>query len=319
MNRNPLVSVIIPTYNRATLIAETLESIQKQTYQNWECLVIDDGSTDDTQLVVAAFAKRDARFQFHVRPDTHKPGGNGARNYGYTLSKGEYINWFDSDDLMHPEKIEKQVALLEKSSHNFVVCQTLIFQDTQQNVLGLRHEKITSSHTLLDFVKQDIVFLTQAPLIKKSFFLRYNLLFDEELKAAQEWEFFVRVLYHSPDYLVTDSPWVYVRKHTDSISYKPEKQSERRWHYYLARQKALDFFALKDFADKKAVMDYLKWYQKDQLKKSLFGREFKKSLKIYKSVLKHNRAVFSNIKIGFYMVFVFCTGKGYKYRDFFIQ
>ena len=114
-DQNPLVSIIIPTYNRVHLIGETLDSIIAQTYQNWECIVVDDGSTDGTDELMAAYVGQDSRFQYHHRPEERLSGGNAARNYGFEMSKGEYINWFDSDDLMHSEKLEKQVKTLHNS------------------------------------------------------------------------------------------------------------------------------------------------------------------------------------------------------------
>src|SRR5690606_26958451 len=98
--KQPLVSIIIPTFNRAHLIGETLDSVLAQTYLNWECIVVDDGSTDDTDALMSEYIAKDSRFQYYHRPDAHKPGGNGARNYGFDQSKGGYIQWFDDDDLM---------------------------------------------------------------------------------------------------------------------------------------------------------------------------------------------------------------------------
>lgn len=85
-NQNPLVSIIIPTFNRAHLIGETLDSVLAQTYPNWECIVVDDGSTDNTDEVMAEYMARDARFQYHHRPEDRLPGGNAARNYGVEFS-----------------------------------------------------------------------------------------------------------------------------------------------------------------------------------------------------------------------------------------
>lgn len=112
MSDQPLVSVIIPTYNRAHLIGETLDSVLAQTYQNWECIIVDDGSSDNAEEVVRSYVKKDSRFKYYHRPEEHLSGGNGARNYGFKMSQGEYVNWFDSDDLMVPEKLEEQLKLL---------------------------------------------------------------------------------------------------------------------------------------------------------------------------------------------------------------
>ena len=76
-----MVSIIMPIYNRAHLIIETLNSIKKQTYQNWECLIIDDGSTDNTSEVVINYAAQDTRFKFYTRPETSVKGPSSCRNY----------------------------------------------------------------------------------------------------------------------------------------------------------------------------------------------------------------------------------------------
>ena len=110
-----LISIIIPTYNRAHLISETLDSILVQTYPNWECIVVDDGSTDTTADVMREYIKKDSRFQYHQRPDNKKKGPNSCRNYGFELSQGECIKWFDSDDIMLPYLLEKQVLSFAKN------------------------------------------------------------------------------------------------------------------------------------------------------------------------------------------------------------
>ncbi len=79
MAEQPLVSIIIPTYNRAHLIGETLDSVLAQTYTNWECIVVDDGSTDATDELMAKYCAKDARIRYYHRPDLHLSGGNGAR------------------------------------------------------------------------------------------------------------------------------------------------------------------------------------------------------------------------------------------------
>ena len=105
---NGLVSIIIPTYNRAHFLGDTLNSVISQTYTNWQCLVIDDGSSDDTENIVTGFCKKDQRIQFYKRPESILKGANSCRNYGFELSSGEYVNWFDSDDIMLPDFLEKK-------------------------------------------------------------------------------------------------------------------------------------------------------------------------------------------------------------------
>ena len=106
----PLVSIIVPCYNYAHFLGGTLENVMTQRYQNWECIVVDDGSKDNTAEVAGSFVNRDARFRF-IRQENR--GLSGARNTGIAASRGEYIQLLDSDDLLHPDKLAKQVAILQ--------------------------------------------------------------------------------------------------------------------------------------------------------------------------------------------------------------
>ncbi|MFT5251348.1 MAG: glycosyltransferase involved in cell wall biosynthesis [Flavobacteriales bacterium] len=120
---NPLVSIIIPTYNRAHLISDTLNSVLAQTYTNWECIVVDDGSTDTTADVLASFFKKDARFQYHQRPTNRLKGAGTCRNIGFEMSKGSYIQYLDSDDLISENKLQEQIAILNsKSYYSIATC-----------------------------------------------------------------------------------------------------------------------------------------------------------------------------------------------------
>lgn len=110
--RAPKVSIIVATYNRADFIAAAIDSALKQAYQDWELLVLDDGSTDDTENIVAAFSMKDGRIRF-IRQEKNV-GIARNRNRGLEESKGEYIAMLDSDDVwLDEKKLEKQVAFLE--------------------------------------------------------------------------------------------------------------------------------------------------------------------------------------------------------------
>ncbi len=108
MSDQPLVSIIIPTFNRAKSISETLESVFKLTYQNLEIIVVDDGSTDDTAAVIASYGDK-VRYHHHENQGVER-----ARRLGVQVSKGAYINFLDDDDLMIPDKIERQVKLFQE-------------------------------------------------------------------------------------------------------------------------------------------------------------------------------------------------------------
>ncbi|MFV8342093.1 glycosyltransferase family 2 protein [Flavobacterium sp. XS2P39] len=116
----PQVSVIIPTYNRAHLISETLDSVIMQTYTNWECIIVDDRSSDNTFEVVGNYLKKDSRFQYFERPIERQKGASTCRNLGFEISKGSYIQYLDSDDLISENKLQEQMAILKNASSNSI-------------------------------------------------------------------------------------------------------------------------------------------------------------------------------------------------------
>ncbi|MBA82974.1 glycosyltransferase family 2 protein [Leeuwenhoekiella sp.] len=189
----PLVSIIIPTYNRAHLIGETLDSVLAQTYKNWECIVVDDGSTDNTSEVVKSYLVMDSRFQYHHRPKDRLPGGNAARNYGFELSKGEYIQWFDSDDLMVAEKLELKVAVLMKNNVDFVISKTKYFNKKNGNFKNYDFEAkdVTFEMFATDYIK----WITNDMILKHS--IAKQISFNEHLRAGQEHNFICQLLLKS--------------------------------------------------------------------------------------------------------------------------
>jgi glycosyltransferase involved in cell wall biosynthesis len=219
-----LVSIIVPTFNRASLLKETLDSILDQTYKHWECLVVDDGSQDDTTELMLGYTQKDERFKFLKRPANRPKGANACRNFGFENASGSFINWFDSDDLMHADKLQLQLEQLTNSSSDFSVCQTMVFEGNISNQKGLRNKNLASEDPFNDFVSHKIKWLTQAPLIRKSFLDKNDLKFDEQIQQSQELSFFSEVLALGATYETIDHSLVFFRKHEDSISYgKPSE------------------------------------------------------------------------------------------------
>jgi glycosyltransferase involved in cell wall biosynthesis len=215
---NPLVSIIIPTYNRAHLIGETLDSILAQTYTNWECIVVDDGSTDETDKLLATYCEKDTRFQYLHRPNNRPKGANACRNYGFEVSIGEYVNWFDDDDVMLAEKLETQIFALHNSKYDYTICQTMMIDATNKKEIGLRVPNLISENIFEDYILAKIFWLTGAPLWKKQFLKETKLIFDEELHQAQDYDFHMRILYISENYLPIDKPMVLFKQHEENMS-----------------------------------------------------------------------------------------------------
>ncbi|MCK0125018.1 glycosyltransferase family 2 protein [Gelidibacter sp. F2691] len=307
----PLVSIIIPTFNRAHLIGETLDSILAQTYTHWECIVVDDGSTDETEALMMTYVTKDARFQYYQRPISHLPGGNGARNYGFKISNGEYIQWFDSDDLMHPNKLCKQINVLESSIKMFSVCQTQQFSVDINQLLGLRSKQIYSNNPAVSFIKGEIVFLTQAPIFKREFLIKHKLFFDENLKAAQEWEFFSRCLLVINDYEVENMALVYLRRHDKSIT-SSSVDNDLRWFYYLARLKIFSYVSETNQRD--ILNNYFQFYFQRAFFKFIDNKEYLRAKHCLIHAIKNCYSKYEYIQAIFYFTLSEKVGEFYCLR-----
>jgi len=124
---NHQVSIIIPNYNRASLIKETLDSIASQTYHHWECIIVDDGSTDDSVQMIRKYIQKDERFKLFVRPEKHPKGANACRNIGMRKAKGDYLIFFDSDDIMLENHVEHKLQFISENKLDFAVFKTKNF------------------------------------------------------------------------------------------------------------------------------------------------------------------------------------------------
>ena len=215
---NDLISIIIPIYNRATLIGETLDSIIAQTYINWECILVDDGSTDNTHEVVKEYTSIDSRIQFYIRPNNYKKGANACRNYGFELSKGSFIQWFDSDDIMCKNKLSKQVENLIKSGKKASICDFSLFKDNKNEEV-LHHANLSSSSIKMyeQFITGDSTLNTQVALFKRE--VVSEIKFDELLFRAQDLDFIYRVFQKNKNnFGILNERLVYVRAHENSIT-----------------------------------------------------------------------------------------------------
>lgn len=214
-----LVSIIIPVYNRVELISQTLKSIVAQNYTNWECLIVDDGSSKENRNAIKNLTKSDKRIQFLERPRNRKKGANACRNFGLENSKGEYIVWFDSDDIMHENYLKSHVELLNESSFNLSICRSEWITLNKKSFEGFRSSRILSKDPLNDYIQIVIFWPINAVCYKKQFLLKNNLIFDESLQQSQEYDFHVKVLLLDDNYGVLNKTLVKIMATEDSISY----------------------------------------------------------------------------------------------------
>src|SRR5688572_3090637 len=121
-----LVSVIMPAYNSGRFLAESVRSVQAQTFGGWELIIVDDGSTDDTAAVARGFAESDARVRYVARANG---GQAAARNTGLGEARGPLVAFLDSDDLWLPGKLEAQLGVLERTGVDLVYTDGHIFSE----------------------------------------------------------------------------------------------------------------------------------------------------------------------------------------------
>ncbi len=127
---NPLFSIIIPTYNRANFIAKTIESFLQQTYSNFEIIVIDDGSTDNTETVINTI--KDKRVLYYKKINEER---GAARNFGAQKAKGDYLNFFDSDDLAYPNHLSTAIKTIKSHNNPNVFALNFEIKDSSNKIL----------------------------------------------------------------------------------------------------------------------------------------------------------------------------------------
>jgi GalNAc5-diNAcBac-PP-undecaprenol beta-1,3-glucosyltransferase len=217
MNSMPQVSIIMATYNRAHFILESLKAIQNQTFVNWECLIIDDGATDDTETIIKPILDEDYRFRYTKRTDQYKKGLPGCRNYGLNLAKGDYIIFFDDDDIAHPQNLE--ICVNELLTRHIAFCRyirevfTGDFNYDFDYSKDYTHFEI-SVRDIEKILKNEILFNSCAVMWKKECFINHR--FIEHLMYAEEWELYSRIISSGFKGISINKPLFYGRKHPDS-------------------------------------------------------------------------------------------------------
>jgi glycosyltransferase involved in cell wall biosynthesis len=215
-----LVSIIIPSFNREALLPETLDSILAQTYTEWECIIVDDGSIDSSLNIAEKYAVNDDRFRVCRRPWYKKKGANNCRNYGFSKISGEFVQWFDSDDIMLPSMIDAKVSKIIFDKSDIVIARLGFFKNKIDDFYTDDRINIESESNNLpfDFFAGNFWFQTSQPLFRKSFLSKQKQLFNLNLKRNQETEFFVRLLTKNPKISYINNVLILQRIHSDSIS-----------------------------------------------------------------------------------------------------
>lgn len=226
---NPAVSIVVPNHNRAGLLMQTLASVQAQTFADFECIVVDDHSTDDSVARIAPFVESDPRFWLAPSP---RRGAQAARNTGIEHARGRYVILLDSDDLLADFCLAQRVPVMDaNASLDFAVFPCECFSSKPGDTRLLWN--IPTAEPDLDrFLKLDVPWQTTSPIWRREAILRL-LPWPEDVPVGQDWEFHIRALLGNMNYARfgrADHYWRQPEAERDSIgknTMRPEMLAAR--------------------------------------------------------------------------------------------
>ena len=215
----PLVSVIVPCYNHGRFLVECLESVLTQTFINWECIVVDNGSTDNTKALTDSFTKKDSRFHYLY---SDIKGVSLARNLGIKSGKGKYILPLDADDKIGNTYLEQALTVLEKNEEiKLVYCNAKLFGDSSG-------EWILPDFSVKGLLIENLIFCSA--LYRKSDFENTQGYNELMIEGFEDWDFWLSFISKDNQvYRISDFLFFYrIRKESRNNSLDIEKQRELR-------------------------------------------------------------------------------------------
>jgi len=217
------VSIIIPCYKQAHFLPEALDSILAQTHADWECIIVNDGSPDNTREVADEYCKMDSRFRY---VEQENRGLSGARNCGLDVASGQWIQFLDSDDYLLPEKIKAQLDLIgygEKIALAYCHYYFSAAGDLLEKVdidYALEHPVLDSSNAILDIANRwetELSIPVHCFLFDARIFRDYGIRFDQTLPNHEDWDCWMRILKLLPQIYLVEKELVAYRKHGNSM------------------------------------------------------------------------------------------------------
>jgi len=209
--QNSLVSIIVACYNQAQYLPETLDSVLAQSYVNWECIIVNDGSPDNTDEIAEMYCKKDSRFKYIYKENG---GPSSARNAGLKISKGEYIQLLDSDDKLHFQKLEKQISTFENNEKLGISITNYCMFDDKNNIFPSSDKW---NNKLSNNFRSDILFRwdrnfsipIHSALFKRT--LIGQLKFNENIFAQEDWFFWIEISENNPKVEYIDEELAFYR------------------------------------------------------------------------------------------------------------
>lgn len=291
MNSNPKIAIIIPVYNREKLLSDTLNSILEQTFSDWECILVDDGSTDDSLSVLKKYQQKDQRFKVFSRPKELKKGANTCRNYGFLQTVASHIKWFDSDDIMLPGHLEIAFITLKENNLDFVVSDTINFNHDSGDFLEKPYnfDKKEALINAKNFALHQTCWITDDFLGTRQ--IVEKIKFNEYIVDGDEYNFFIKLMQQPFKALFIDEILTHRRIHENSVTLKNQEDKNK----YLAIIATLKFQTANDlvvFNNKELI----RWFLSGYMYHAFLLISNKKEVPFYKPAFKLIWRYFSFIK-----------------------
>lgn len=220
---NCSISIIVPCYNGAEYLRETLDCLQKQTLENWECVIVNDGSTDNSLEIMKEYAAKDKRYKYI---DKKNEGPSIARNVAISVSDGKYILPLDSDDLIAPSYVEKAVEYLEKHpSTTLVYCRARYFGDSDEEWL------------LPEYEYDQLLFANQifcSCVYRRSDYEKTGGYNTNMKQGLEDWDFLLSLLNRDSEVYRIPEILFYYRKHVVSRTTEANKHTQDLYNRIVA-------------------------------------------------------------------------------------
>ena len=224
----PLISVIIPCYNQEPYIAEALDSVIAQTYSNWECIIVDDGSTDGSAKIIRQYEKdHNGKIRLICQQNA---GPSTARNHGAREARGKYLLFLDGDDKIGDKYIETGTRYMEAHPDYTLFYTNTVFFGGAEGVFDIHYSTY-----------EDLLFnnsIACCCIVHKEDFERIGG-FDEKLRGYEDWEFFIRLLYQSDNVYQCPDTLFYYRKNVNenSVNAKAKERHGQLVNYIFEKNK----------------------------------------------------------------------------------
>jgi len=227
MLQNPLVTVIIPCFNQAIFLEEALESIRVQRYFNWECIIVNDGSTDDTEVISQRWCINDRRFKYFYQENN---GLSSARNLGIEQAKGGYYQFLDADDYLDKEKLQlsiKLLSLLKESKPHIAISNFKMLEQEVEKIIPpfcKLDENLFNYEKLLYEWEESFSIPIHCGLFDAVFFRNFR--FPIKLKAKEDWIMWITIFQAEHSVLFINQPLAIYRRHNESMTMSKDMMND---------------------------------------------------------------------------------------------